>query len=77
MKKNKLHSIEISRTKWKLIVWTPIILGAIIWTISSTVLSLIEGTSLTRGLLLAGLTAGGILIGIGFGFACARIFILL
>ena len=28
-----MNRIEVSRTKWKLIVWTPIIIGAIVFSV--------------------------------------------
>ena len=76
MNQNKLHSKEISRNQWKLIVWTPIILGGLITSITYTIINLILiGMSpLKQGLLFSGLIGGSILIGWGFGLVYARYF---
>jgi hypothetical protein len=70
-----IHSKEINRTQWKFIVWTPIILGGVIWVISSTLFSLSSKENvLLNGLFSAGLTAGAMLVGWGFGLVYARYF---
>lgn len=68
--KSKLHSIEISRGKWVLIVWTPIILGVIAFAIFNSTF-FIPRDSLRWALYGS---CGGMLIGFGFGLVCARIF---
>ena len=67
---NKLHSIKIGRLKWGLIVWTPIILGAIIFIIFYSSFFIPSECLIPSGL--AGI--GLLLVGWGFGLAYARMF---
>jgi hypothetical protein len=70
MKENKLHSIEISRSQWKLIVWSPIILGTIIFSFFGS--SFFIPAEHLRYTILVWL--GGILVGAGFGLIYSRVF---
>lgn len=67
---NKLYSISISKNKWKLIIWTFIILGLIIMSLFSSTFFI--PLDYLRSSLYSSI--GGILIGVGFGLAYARIF---
>lgn len=64
----RIEKIEVSRPKWKLIVWTPIIIGAIIFSIFSSTFYIPK--EYMRAAATSGL--GMILIGWGFGLAYAR-----
>ncbi len=67
---NKLHSKEISKSKWKLFVWTPIILGTIILSIFDSTFFIPKDSY--RWALLGSI--GGMLIGWGFGLVYARVY---
>ena len=67
---SKLHSIEVSKTKWKLIVWIPIILGVIIFSIFNSTFYM--SSEYTRACWFAAI--GFLLVGFGFGLILARIF---
>ncbi len=70
MKENKLHSIEISRSLWRLLVWSLIISGGLIWTIFTPTLSMTQET--IKWYLPS--MIGMMLIVIGFSLAYSRIF---
>jgi len=63
-------SIEISRTKWKFCVWTPILLGLILFSIFGSTFFIPK--EYTRAVWFASI--GMLLIGWGFGLAYARAF---
>ncbi len=67
---NKLHSIKIGRLQWKLIIWTPIISGAILFIIFYSSVFIPRDSLIPSGLAAIGL----LLIGWGFGLAYARMF---
>jgi hypothetical protein len=66
----KLHSQEISRNRWKLIVWTPIILGLIVFSVFSSTFFIPKEAIIWAWLSMV----GGLLMGWGFGLAYSRIF---
>lgn len=66
----KIHSKEISKEMWRLMVWTLIILGAIVFSVFSS--SFFIPIDSWRWALMSGV--GGMLIGGGFGLAYARYF---
>ncbi len=61
---SKLHSIEVSRSRWALIVWSPIIVGALVFAFGNF-------TFVPEQLKYIG-SIGGVLIGFGFGLVVAR-----
>lgn len=66
---------EISRREWRIRIWTPIILGGIVWSIANTLIqNYLQGNPTTTGIIITGITVGGILIGWGFGLAYSRYF---
>ena len=67
---NKLHSIKISLLQWQLMIWTPIILGAIIFIIFYSSVFIPRDSLIPSGLV----GIGFLLIGWGFGLAYARMF---
>ena len=73
MNENKLHSIEVSRLKWNVIVWTPILIGLIMFSVFNYLvqMSLTTGTETVYLWLSA---VGFLLIGFGFGSVYARLF---
>ena len=64
----RIEKIEVSRTKWKLIVWTPIIIGAIVFSVFSSTFFI--PTEYMRSAMYAGV--GSLMVGWGFGLAYAR-----
>lgn len=67
---NKLHSIKISLVKWKLMIWTPIILGALIFIVFYSSFFIPSEYLIPSGLA----AIGFLLIGFGFGLVYARAF---
>ena len=67
---SKLHSIEIGKLRWKLIVWTPIILGGIMFSIFAS--GYFMKPECVRASWFAAF--GLLLVGFGFGLAYARMF---
>jgi len=59
---------EVSQTQWKLIVWIPIIIGAIVFSIFSSTFY-IPKVYMKSAMYAA---IGGVLVGWGFGLAYAR-----
>jgi len=59
---------EVSKTKWKLIVWIPIIIGAIVFSVFSSTFFIPK--EYMRTCMYSG--AGMLLVGWGFGLAYAR-----
>ena len=64
------NSIEISRTMWKLIIWTPVIIGTIIFSVLSSSFFIPKEYSQVSMFASMGL----LLVGWGFGLAYARVF---
>jgi hypothetical protein len=64
----QLHSKEIGRTQWKFIVWTPIILGALLFAVFGS--SFFIPSEHLRYVII--IWAGGILTGVGFGLAASK-----
>jgi len=69
-KENKLHSIEISRVMWKVLFWALIIIGIIIFSISSSTFFIPKESQRAVYFVLI----GGILIGSAFGLVYSRVF---
>ena len=67
---SKLHSIEIGKLRWNLIVWIPIILGGIIFSIFTS--GYFMKPECVRASWFAAI--GLLLVGCGFGLAYARAF---
>lgn len=67
---SKLHSIEVSKIKWKLIIWIPIIVGAIIFAIFNSTFYM--PSEYTQASWYAAI--GFLLVGFGFGLVLARMF---
>ena len=67
---SKLHSIKISKVGWKLMIWTPIILGGIIFSIFAS--GYFMKPECVRASWFAAF--GLLLVGYGFGLAYARAF---
>ena len=65
-----LYSIKISRSKWKLIVWLPIIVGGVMFSVFTS--SFFMPTEFVRASWFAAI--GFLLVGFGFGLAYARMF---
>ena len=67
---NKLHSIEISLLKWKLMIWTTTVLGAILFSIFTS--GYFMKPECVRASWFAAI--GFLLVGLGFGLVYSRIF---
>jgi hypothetical protein len=65
-----IHSKEINRTQWKFIVWTPILIGLIVFSVFSSIFFI--PIDYRAWALLSGV--GGMLMGWGFGLVYARYF---
>jgi len=66
---SQLHSIEVSRIKWKLLIWTPIIIGTIVFSIFSSTFFIPKEYLRSTWYSSIGL----LLVGWGFGLAYARL----
>lgn len=64
------NSKEISRQQWRIMIWSSIIVGIIIFSIFSSTFFLPKEFVRVG----YGIAGGGLLIGLGFGFAFSRIF---
>ena len=62
------HSRKVSRNKWKFIIWIPIIIGVIVFSVFNSTFFIPK--EYYKASLYASL--GGVLIGWGFGLALSR-----
>ena len=62
---SKLHSIEVSRSNWALIVWSPVIVGALVFAFGNS--TFVPSEYKVIG------SIGGLLIGWGFGLCYSRL----
>jgi len=65
-----MQKINVSRTQWKLIVWTPIFLGVIIFSVFASTFFIPK--EYTRAVWFSSI--GLLLVGWGFGLVYARAF---
>ncbi len=68
----RIEKIKVNRIQWKLIVWSPIIIGAIVFSVFSSTFFIPK--EYMRSAMYAGL--GSLLVGWGFGLAYARTWVI-
>ena len=69
-KGERIEKVEVSRLQWKLIVWSLIIIGAIVFSVFSSTFFIPK--EYMRSAMYSAI--GGLLVGVGFGLVYARAF---